>query len=128
MRAWIAYAAALLFFLSGLVLQPAAAEPTPDAAPGVAAYEAGDYEHAYELLKPAAEADDVQARYLMARLSSVLIPERVDYTAAIEYLDEHGRCFSAEALNLFGSIFPKTIRTTVLQVYLRQAEVLKKRP
>lgn len=102
MRAWIAYAAALLLFLSGLVFQPAAAEPSTDVAPGVAAYEAGDYERAYDLLKPAANAGDVQARYLMARLLSGDLQEKTDYAAALSFLDVEARCFSAEALNLYG--------------------------
>lgn len=119
----IASATILLLFLSGLSAPPAAAELSPDAAPGVAAYEAGEYERAYELLKPVADAGDVQARYLMARLSSVLIPERVDYTAALAYLDKPTRCQSAAALGLYASLVGEVGGTEAARV--REAELYK---
>ena len=109
MRAWIEYsAAALLLLVTALVSTPAAAEPSRDAAPGVAAYEAGEYERAYDLLKPVADAGDVQARYLMARLHSGGLPKVTDYEVALTYLDAETRCRSPKALALFAYVAWKT--------------------
>lgn len=106
MRAWIAYAATLFLLISGLSAPPAAAEPSPDAAPnpGVAAYDAGEYERAFELLKPAADAGDAKARYLMARLLSGDLGETRDYPKARAYLDLRTRCRSPSALALFAYV------------------------
>ena len=108
MRAWIEYsAAALLLLVTALVSTPAAAEPSRDAAPGVAAYEAGEYERAYDLLKPVADAGDVQARYLMARLLTGDLADLINYDQALGYLDDRTRCYSTAALNLYGYTYPR---------------------
>ena len=123
MRAWIAYAATVLVISSGLFASSATAEPSPDAAPGVAAYEAGDYARAYELLKPVADGGHLEARYLMARLSLVPIPERVDYTAALTYLDKPTRCQSPAALGLYASLVGEVGGTEAARI--REAELYK---
>ncbi|MBP5855857.1 hypothetical protein KAJ83_02475 [Marivibrio halodurans] len=80
------------------------ADPSIDVAPGVVAYEAGDYARAHDLLKPAADAGDLQARYLMARLLSGDLADRTDYQQAFAYLDQDVRCRSPGALALFAYV------------------------
>lgn len=99
------------------------ADPSIDAGPGVAAYEAGDYARAYDLLKPAADAGDLQARYLMARLSSINTPDRMSYPVALGYLDEGTRCQSPEALSLYGSLVGEVEGTE--RARIREAEIYK---
>jgi len=125
MRSMIASAAILLLFLSGLSAPPATAEPSPDAAPGVVAYEAGEYERAYQLLKPVADAGDVQARYFMARLLAGDFREMENYLEAIKYLNRQVRCYSPDALSLYAYLLPRTVTETSWQIYLRQVEVYK---
>ncbi|MBP5855856.1 sel1 repeat family protein [Marivibrio halodurans] len=103
MHVRMAYAAAALLFSTVLWSAPAVADPSIDAGPGVAAYEAGDYARAHDLLKPAAEAGDIQARYLMARLLSGDLADRTDYQQAFAYLDAKTRCFSVDALNFYAN-------------------------
>jgi len=107
MRVSIASIAVLLLLVSGHLAEPAAAEPSPDAAAGVAAYEAGDYARAYELLKPVADAGGLQARYLMARLLSGEPPKYINYPAALAYLEPKTRCQSPQALALYGFVLWK---------------------
>jgi TPR repeat protein len=126
MRAWIEYsAAALLLLVTALVSTPAVAEPSRDAAPGVAAYEAGEYERAYDLLKPVADAGDVQARYLMARLLAGDFRERKSYSDGFKYLDRSVRCYNAEALSLYGYLLARADSETSQQIHVKQAKIYK---
>ena len=102
MRVSIAYLAALVPLVTVLAARLDAAEPLPDAAQGVAAYQAGEYERAFELLKEPADGGDLQARYLMARLLSGDLPDIRSYPVAMRYLNERARCYSPDALNLYG--------------------------
>lgn len=78
MRALIAITLRLLLIITTFISLQATAEPSPNDAPGVEAYEAGDYERAYELLKPGADAGDTQARYLVAMLLSQKLLSKID--------------------------------------------------
>ncbi|WP_379786836.1 hypothetical protein [Marivibrio halodurans] len=103
----MAYAAAVLLLSTVLWSAPAMADPSIDAGSGVAAYEAGDYARAHDLLKPAAEAGDIQARYLMARLLTGDLPASTDFQLALGYLDERTRCYNPASLNLYGYSYPR---------------------
>ncbi|MBP5855849.1 sel1 repeat family protein [Marivibrio halodurans] len=106
------------------------ADPSIDAgpgvaAPGVAAYEAGDYARAHDLLKPAADAGDLQARYLMARLLSGDISTMTDYGRARSFLDKRVRCHTPDALNLYGYLLAPNGGQASYQTYLKQARIYK---
>lgn len=97
--------AAFLMFVTVFGSMLAADDSSVDVADGVAAYEAGDYPKAYELLKPAADAGNFQARYLLAQLLSGDLPDRTDFDAALSYLDGQVRCQHSAALSLFGFLY-----------------------
>ena len=60
----------LMMALAGLLGSVPAVADDSDLERGIAAFEAGDYDRAYELLKPEAEAGDADARYYVGRMYS----------------------------------------------------------